>query len=57
MAGEKKEFHTVVNAPGDADIDIVKALVETSLLHTTTLIGEDTDILVLLLYYVKSHAS
>ena len=43
---------TVVNAHGDADVDIVKTAVETSLLqHTTTLIGEDTDLLVLLLYY------
>src|SRR6218665_3961523 len=33
---------------GDADTEIVKAAVETSHLHTTTLIGEDTDLLVLL---------
>jgi len=46
---------TVVNALGDADVDIVKVAVETSLLHTTTLIGEDTDLLVLLLHYVKPH--
>src|SRR6218665_610878 len=32
----------VVNTSGDADVDIVKAAVETSRLHTTTLIGEDT---------------
>ena len=43
----------MVNAPGDADVDIVKAAVDVSLLHTTTLIGEDTDLLVLLLYYVQ----
>ena len=36
---------------GDADVDIVKAAVEASLVHDTTLIGEDTDLLVLLLYY------
>ena len=41
----------VVNAHGDADVDIVKTAVETSLQHTTTLIGDDTDLLVLLLYY------
>ena len=41
----------VVNAHGDADVDIVNTVVETSLQHTTTLIGEDTDLLVLLLYY------
>ena len=44
---------TVVNALGDADVDIVKAAVEASRLHTTTLIGEDTDLLVLLLYYAQ----
>ncbi|KAK4298605.1 hypothetical protein Pmani_008001 [Petrolisthes manimaculis] len=43
----------VVNAPGDADVDIVKAAVRASLVHTTTLIGEDTDLLVLLLYYAQ----
>jgi len=32
---------TVVNALGDADVDIVMAAVEASRLHTTTLIGED----------------
>ena len=44
---------TVVNALGDADVDIVKAAVEASHLHTTTLIGEDTDLIILLLYYVQ----
>ena len=44
---------TVVNAHGDADVDIVKMAVEPSLKHTTTLIGEDTDILVVLLYYAQ----
>ena len=39
----------VISAPGDADVNIVKAAVNASLLHTTTLIGEDTDLLVLLL--------
>lgn len=48
----KKDF-TVVNATGDADVDIVKAAVEASLLYKTTLIGEDTDLLVLLLYYAQ----
>src|SRR6218665_2494064 len=43
----------VMNAQGDADVDTVKAAVETSRLHTTTLIGEDTDLLILLLHYVK----
>ena len=50
-----KERHcTVVNSLGDADVDIVQAEVRSSLLHTSTLIGEDTDLLVLLLYYAQS---
>ena len=39
----------VVKAHGDAYVGIVNTVVETSLQHTTTLIGEDTDLLVLLL--------
>ena len=38
----------VVNAHGDADVEIVKTVVETSLQYDA---GEDADILVLLLYY------
>lgn len=38
----RKRGCTVINAIGDADVDIVKAAVEASLLYTTTLIGEDT---------------
>jgi len=49
----RKRGCTVVNAPGDADVIMVKAAVEKSLQHTTTLIGEDTDLLVLLLYYAQ----
>src|SRR2546425_8169680 len=49
----RKKGCTVVNAVEDADVDIVKAAVNASLLHTTTLNGEDTDLLVLLLYSVK----
>jgi len=44
---------TVVNALRDADVDMVKAAVEASRLHTTTLIGEDTNLLVLRLYYAQ----
>ena len=50
----KERNCTVVNSLGDADVDIVQAAVRSSLLHTTTLIGEDTDLLVLLLYYAQS---
>ena len=41
----------VINVPGDADVDIVKAAVDGSHQHSTTLIGEDTVLLILLLHY------
>ena len=45
----------MINAPGDADVDITKAAVTLSLQYTTTLIGEDTDLLVLFIYlYLRS---
>lgn len=44
----------MINSPGDADVDIVKASVERLNLHSTTLIGEDTDLLALLLYYAHA---
>lgn len=43
----------VINAPGDADVQIVKAAVLSSVTRSTTLIGEDTDLLVLLLHYTQ----
>jgi len=43
----------VVQAEGDADVDIVKAAVTMSTFKSTTLIGEDTDLLILLLYHGK----
>ena len=46
----------MVNALGDADVDIVKAAVEASRLHTTTLIGEVTDPLVLFFYYAQEES-
>lgn len=39
----------VINAKGDADMDIVKAALHSAEHHSTTVVGEDTDILVLLL--------
>ena len=44
---------TVIQAKGDADVDIVKAAVAMSYKKSTTLIGEDTDLLILLLYHGK----
>jgi len=45
---------TVINAEGDADYDIVQAAIAASENHTTTLVGEDTDLLILLLYHMDS---
>ena len=47
----EKKGCTVINASGDVDVDIVKAAVKASEHQPTTLIGEDTDLLILLLYY------
>jgi len=41
----------VIQSPGDADVDIIKATVERSRHWATTLVGEDTDLLILLLHY------
>jgi len=47
----QKEGCHVIHADGDADVDIVKAAITMSSYKSTTLIGEDTDLLVLLLYH------
>jgi len=44
----------VIQSTGDADVDIVKATVERSRHCTTTLVGEDTDLLILLLHYSRT---
>ena len=44
----RKRGYSVINASGDADVEIVMAAVESSYLHSTTLHWEDTDLLVLL---------
>ena len=41
----------VVESEGDADLEIVQAAIALASLSSTTLIGEDTDLLVLLLYH------
>ena len=43
-----------INVPGDADVDIVKTAVDSSHQHSTTLIDEDTDLLILLLHYADT---
>ena len=42
----------MVQAEADADVDIAKAAVTMSAYKSTTLIGEDTDLLMFLLYHV-----
>ena len=49
----KRRCH-VIQSPGDADVDIVKATVEQSRHFTTTLVGEDTDLLILLLHFTRT---
>ena len=46
------EVCTVVHCESDADLHIVKAAVSSAIKKETVLIGEDTDLLVLLLYHV-----
>ena len=39
---------------GDADVDIVKAAIKESMNCNVTLIGKDTDLLLLLLYFAEN---
>lgn len=50
----QKKGCTVINAPGDPDVDIVKVAVKSSQHQSTTSIGESTTLLVLLLYYAEA---
>ena len=43
----------VIHAEGDADVDIAKAAITASSYSSTTLIGKDTELLGLLLYYYE----
>lgn len=42
----------VMNSEGDADFDIVQAAIASAQYQTTTLVGEDTDLLILLLQHM-----
>jgi hypothetical protein len=46
---------TVHHASGDTDIDIVKNTISSSKNCTTTIVGEDTDLLILFLYHAKNY--
>ena len=43
----------VIHAHDNADVDIAKEAVKSSQSHVITLIGDDTDLLILLLYTAK----
>ena len=43
----------VYHAPGDADVLIVQKVVESATIMDTTLVGEDTDLLILLCYHAN----
>ncbi|KAG1684201.1 hypothetical protein GQR58_009491 [Nymphon striatum] len=47
-----KNATKVIQAEGDADVEIAKAAVANAASRSTTLIGEDTDLLLLLLFYM-----
>ena len=49
---QQKGCH-VIHAEGDADVGIAKAAVTVSSYNSTTLIGKDTELLGLLLYYYE----
>ena len=51
---ELKDRTKNLGVPGDADFDIVKTVADSSHQHSTTLIGEDTDLLKLLLHYADT---
>ena len=44
----------VINVPSDADVDNVKTAVDSSHQHSTTLIGENTYLLIVLLHYADT---
>ena len=53
---QQKGCH-VIHAEGDADVDIAKAAITASSYSSTTLIGKDMDLLVLLLHYYEKQNS
>ena len=46
-----------LQAEGDADVLIVKTAVDSAVTHPTVLVGDDTDLLVLLCYHTKVDGS
>ena len=58
MLSSKLEMagYTTIHAKGDADTLIVKTTTDCAKLATTVLVGDDTDLLVLLCYHADMHA-
>ena len=52
----KKAGCNVLRAKGDADVDIVKAAISEASSKSTAVIGEDTDLLVILLYHALAES-
>ena len=52
MERMRQSSFDVIQADGYADVEIAKAAINMSAFKPTTLVGEDTDLLVLLLYHV-----
>ena len=49
----KQKGCDVIQAEGDADVEIAKAAISMSTFRPTSLIGKDTDLLVLLLFHTN----
>ena len=58
LLGEKLQLsgYTINHSSGDADLMIVQAAVESAKSTTTVLVGDDTDLLVLLCYHAETSA-
>ena len=52
----KRTDYTILHAKGDADLLIVKTAVESAKTADTILVGDDTDLLILLCYYADIHS-
>lgn len=50
----RRSGYVVIHTPGDADVSIVQTAIHTSRLETTVLVGDDTDLLILLCYHAES---
>ena len=50
----QKEYIQVVQAPSDADLLIATSAVEAAKSKATVVIGEDTDLLILLVAYIEN---